>query len=301
MTPIAAKLASSARSISARSMGAPSIGASSLADIARPRVDETSAASSLPVVAIVSVALHVGMGLALVLLPMPASVAPMLEMTWIELDEPIMPAAAPEVIQPEVVPPAPIPPPPVVRHERPQPVAAVEPEIAPPAPELAPPSVDDVFGEPPPPAAILTGEGATPFAMPAGELGGTPGGTLGGHGTQLVSTVRPAPQETGPSEADRRRARRGYVHAIEELVRGHARYPRAAARDGLQGRVELGLRIGADGRVLAIRIASSSGSAILDDAATSAAREIDRVPAPPAIAALTSSDEVRVGVVYMVR
>ncbi len=270
---------------------------------ARPRgLDRPSGSApvSLPILA--SVAIHGAIALALIGLPMPASLACELESTWVSFD---LPPPAPAAIAPAVPPPAPVAAPEperVVRHERPTPTPEPAAIVAPQPEVIAPPSIDEAFAEPPPPAASLTTDGAGAFAVAPGELGGAPGGVPGGHGTSLVSTVRPAPREdAGPSEADRRRARRGYVHSVEELVRAHARYPRAAAREGLQGRVELAMRIGGDGRVLAIRVASTSGHALLDDAALDAAREIDRVPAPPLVAALTSTDEVRVGVVYVVR
>ncbi len=283
-------------------------------DIARPAAERSELAAvpmqvppaPAPSVLVASLAIHALVALALVTLPIETNVSRAFEETWVEFDL-SSPAPPPPAPQEPTPPPAAAPPEPVVRHERPRAVEAPEPPapIAPvaPTPEpIAPPSIDDVFGEPPPPAAALTGDGPSAFSVAAGELGGVPGGVPGGHGTSLVSTIRPAPAvDPGPSEADRRRARRGYVHQVEELVRAHTRYPRAASREGLQGRVELALRIGQDGRVLAIRIASTSGHGILDEAALDAAREIDRVPAPPMLAALTTSDEVRVGVVYLVR
>lgn len=292
MTPIAAKLAGP--------------------DIAPPRAERVQApvaavAPSMPSVVVASLAIHALLALVLVRLPMPACDLRGLETTWVSFDLAPLPAPAPEIApEPEVTPP-PLPTAPeperIVHRERPQ-VAPTPDEVVPPEPVVnAPPSLEEAFAEPPPPAASLMAEGTgSAFAVAPGELGGMAGGTPGGHGTSLVSSVRPTPRvDPGPSEADRRRARRGYVHTVEELVRTHTRYPRAAARDGLQGRVELALRIGSDGRVLAIRLASSSGHGVLDDAALDAAREIDRVPAPPLLAALTTTDEVRVGVVYMVR
>ena len=255
--------------------------------------------SALPLVALTSLALHGVLALVLVSLPMTTSMVRELDATWLSFDvETLDVAPTPEPIAAPLPEPAPV----IVPRERPQP-ARPEPqheEIAP-QPEIhAPPSLDDVFAEPPPPMASLTTDGPGAFAVASGEPGGVAGGTVGGHGTSLVSTARPG-VEIGPSDADRRRARRTYVQAIEDLVRAHTRYPRAAGREGLQGRVELALRIGNDGHVLAIRVASSSGHGILDDAALDAAREIARVPAPPLVASLTSTDEVRVGVVYVVR
>lgn len=261
----------------------------------------TTAAPSLPAVALASLAMHGLIGLALIGLPLTTSVARELDATWVSFDFEVAPAAAPEIApEPEVAPEPIVAPEPVVRRER-APIAEPEPEIAPPPPDvIAPPSLEEAFAEPAPLAASLTADGTGGFAVAQGELGGDPNGHIGGHGTSLVSTVRPTPHEAGPSDADRRRARRGYVHAIEDLVRAHARYPRAAAREGLQGRVELGLRVTPEGRVLALRVATSSGSSILDEAALAAGREIDRVPAPPALASLAPTDEIRVGVAYLV-
>ena len=274
-------------------------------DIAPPRVARSStpaatAAPSLPAVAVASIALHGLVALGLVGLPLSTSMARELDTTWVDFDF-VTPAAAPAIAPEPVVVPEPeiTPPTPVVRHERPQPIAEPEPALAPPPEVFAPPSLEEAFAEPAPLAAAMTTEGSSGFSVAPGELGGDPNGSIGGHGTSLVAAVRPAARDVGPSDEDRRRARRGYVHAIEELVRAHARYPRSAR--GTQGRVELALRVGNDGHVLAIRLASTSGDQILDAAALDAAREIDRVPAPPLVASLGPSDEVRVGVVYRVR
>jgi protein TonB len=211
------------------------------------------------------------------------------------------PAAAPEP-PPEALPepePALATPPPRIRPERP-----VEPEPTPPPPEpsAAPPSLDDVFGDDPaPPAPILTAEGASGGpAMDPGAVGGIPGGRSGGTGEGLGRAGAAQP-EAGPSEADRRRARRGYVRSLEGLLNGRIRYPRAAARDRLEGRAELCFRIGQDGRVLGTRVCSSTGHGILDEAALEAAGALDRVPAPPALAAWAPGDEIHAGVVFVIR
>jgi len=274
-------------------------------DIAPPRAARSTAsvvtaAPSLPAVAVASIALHGLIALGLVGLPLSTQMARELDTTWVDFDF-VAPAAAPVITpepvivpEPEVVPAAP-----VVRHERPQPIAEPEPEPTPSPEVFAPPSLEEAFAEPAPLAAAMTAEGASGFSVAPGEVGGDPNGAIGGHGTARGASVRPAAQDVDPSDADRRRARRGYVHAIEELVRAHARYPRSAR--GTQGRVELALRVGNDGHVLNIRLATTSGDQVLDTAALEAAREIDRVPAPPLVASLSPSDEVRVGVVYRVR
>jgi protein TonB len=266
-------------------------------DIAPARVERSlpSPSSSMSTVAMASLAIHGGIALALISLPMPTSISRELEESWLSFELETVEVAPPT---PEpIAAPAPLPEPVAVRERtvrQPRPAAPIE--------THAPPSVDDVFAEPAPPAPTMTTETAgAGFAVAPGEAGGVPGGTVGGHGTSIGAVAAAPAVEAGPSEADRRRARRGYVQAIEQLLHSHTRYPRAAAREGLQGRVELAMRIGNDGHVLAIRVASTSGHGILDDAALDAAREIGRVPAPPMLASLTSTDEVRVGVVYLVR
>lgn len=55
-------------------------------------------------------------------------------------------------------------------------------------------------------------------------------------------------------------------------------YPRAAIERGLEGRVVLLLNLGEGGQVTGIEVASSSGHALLDDAAVNAAGRIGRLP-----------------------
>ena len=61
------------------------------------------------------------------------------------------------------------------------------------------------------------------------------------------------------------------------------------------------MRIGGAGNVLGIRIAATSGSSLLDDAALEAARALRGVPTPPELAGLDPTDEIRVPVVYVLR
>lgn len=142
------------------------------------------------------------------------------------------------------------------------------------------------------------GVGAGGPAMRAGT-GGEPGGVLGGTGT--AGSASGAAEASGEDDAlARRRARLAYKQELERLLRERRAYPRAALRERLEGRVELALRIGADGRVLGVRVAESSGYALLDAAALDAAH-LDRVPAPPREAALSDRDEIRIPISYVVR
>ncbi len=255
-----------------------------------------------------SVLAHVLVAFALGALdPMPVLAS--LEPTFVEVE--MAPAVAPAepIAEPEPLPPPPEPvttPAPTLRA-RPEPTpapVAPTPEPPPPEPSAAPPSVDDVFGAEPAPSAEVMGamgESGGP-AMDLGSAGGVPGGRAGGTGEGVGPGGGTGHAvASGPSEADRRRARRAYVRSLEGLLGGRVRYPRAAARDRLEGRAELCLRIGDDGRVLGRRICNSSGHDLLDDAALSAAEALDRVPAPPALAACAPTDEVHAGVQFRIQ
>lgn len=266
-------------------------------------------APSLALVLILSLGAHASGAAALTLLPaiqcltrnVPTHVA-------VTLSRPAPPAPVPElapepVPEPEVAAPAPIVPP--TRTERvaaaPEPEVVAEPSPEPPAPVTsAPPSIDDVFGDPPPAPTLLAGSGGGSYAVAAGE-GGPPGGRAGGTGTALGAGASTGTSGEGVDDAAaRRRARLAYKRELERLLRARTSYPRAALRERLEGRVELALRIGHDGSLLGVRVAESSGYALLDEAALSSAR-IDRLPAPPEATGLRETDEFVVPVVYVVR
>jgi protein TonB len=220
------------------------------------------------------------------------------------------------------------PPPPVIEPVEPEPVVLAEPELpvlapraidrtTPSTPEVipdvppvieptpapvtaAPPSVDDIFGDPPPLAAVLTAEGTGGAHTVASGSGSAPGGRAGGSGTTVGAGGGAGSEPSIDDAAARRRARMAYKRELERILRARSAYPRAALRDHLEGRVELALRIGADGSVLAVRVVRGSTYSLLDNAAIDSARA-DRLPAPPAAAALSPSDEITVALVYVVR
>jgi len=220
------------------------------------------------------------------------------------------------------------PPPRAVAAPAPEPVLMVEPELptvaprtsdrpTPSAPEViaeappvieptpapitaAPPSADDIFGDPPPLAAALVAEGSGSAHAVATGTGSGPGGRAGGTGTSVGAGGGAGGEPTIDDAAARRRARMAYKRELERILRARSAYPRAALRDHLEGRVELALRIGADGSVLAVRVVQSSTYSLLDNAAIDSARA-DRLPAPPPAARLSPSDEITVCLVYVVR
>lgn len=259
----------------------------------------------LPLLLAVSVGAHVGIAGILAALPTVGRLAGLPEDLIVAVDFFEVEALA------EAAPLPPEPPPPVaVAPRAPRPVRAETPpaEVAPepPAPPVVaaamPPSVDDVFGEPPPPMESLTASGGGAFVVPAGEpggvpggrAGGTPGGTIGAGGVEAIAA-------RGDDGSERRHAREAYKRVLERFLRDRMSYPRAAARERIEGRVELALRIGSDGALLGVRVASSSGHDLLDREALATARDCGRMPAPPGPCALLSSDELRVGMVYRLR
>ncbi len=207
----------------------------------------------------------------------------------IVMPEPELPSVAPRVADrplpraPEAVPDAP---------------PAIDPTPAPVT--AAPPSADDIFGDPPPPAAVLAAEGPGGSHTVASGSGSGPGGRVGGTGTSVGAGGGGGGEVAVDDAAARRRARLAYKRELERILRARSAYPRAALRDRLEGRVELGLRIGEGGEVLAVRVVRGSTYSLLDDAAIASARA-DRLPAPPPAAQLRPSDEITVALVYVVR
>lgn len=84
-----------------------------------------------------------------------------------------------------------------------------------------------------------------------------------------------------PPEVDMDALLRGYMGSVVKSVHRGYRYPRAAARAGLEGNVLVEVIIDATGQIVKTRILRSSGHPVLDQAALRAISSIGRVPAPP--------------------
>ncbi len=65
--------------------------------------------------------------------------------------------------------------------------------------------------------------------------------------------------------------------AVHGELAHHFFYPQLARRKGWQGRVDLGFRVEADGRIERIRVVRSSGHGILDRSAIQALRDVGRL------------------------
>ena len=94
------------------------------------------------------------------------------------------------------------------------------------------------------------------------------------------SAVPPAPSLRNAPERTQTKPQplqgRALRAALERLAREEF-YPREAIARGLEGRVVLLLSLDESGQILRIEVASSSGHALLDDAARNAAARIGRV------------------------
>lgn len=83
------------------------------------------------------------------------------------------------------------------------------------------------------------------------------------------------------SDFDRAGALRAYKKQLSRAMKKDYTYPRAARRAGIEGRAIVRILIDARGRVLSVELATSSGHAVLDNAALEAARSVKHVPAAP--------------------
>lgn len=110
---------------------------------------------------------------------------------------------------------------------------------------------------------------ATSHSMMMGSAGTNPNATSSGVGH-------------GEEGVDRRSALRAWLRQIQREVNKIAtrNYPSSAVRMHLEGRLRLGITIGEDGKIVAVRVLSSSGHPVLDDSATATVMTL-HIPAPP--------------------
>ncbi len=123
-------------------------------------------------------------------------------------------------------------------------------------------------------AAADMGPGSTDADATADGRGSAPAQA----GPVDVSLDPPASSEP---EIDVDAMMRGYVGRVGRAVHREFRYPRAAARAGVEGRVLVEIVVDDQGRIVSSRVLRSSGHAVLDRAALKAVASIAKVPAPP--------------------
>ena len=91
----------------------------------------------------------------------------------------------------------------------------------------------------------------------------------------------PAHTATRLSKNELKGILKGYYRSLNELMRGHRVYPRAARRLGLEGTVLVELVVDQKGLITSVKIARSSGHQQLDQAALSQVTQMKRVPQFP--------------------
>lgn len=85
-----------------------------------------------------------------------------------------------------------------------------------------------------------------------------------------------ASESSSPSEETLREIERAYMNALVAAIERHKRYPLRARKRGHEGEVQVRFTVLGDGTISRIEIGSSSLSAILDQAASRAVRELGR-------------------------
>lgn len=158
------------------------------------------------------------------------------------------------------------------REVRPVPRPVEAPPIAEPrpTPKVAPTAPD----------AAKSSEARTAEGSEASSGAATPSLVMGSAGSNPTATS--AGSGGGQEGIDRRSALRAWLREIQREVNKIAtrNYPSSAVRMRLEGKLRLGITIGVDGRIVAVRVLSSSGHAVLDDSAAESVMALN-IPAPP--------------------
>ena len=99
-----------------------------------------------------------------------------------------------------------------------------------------------------------------------------------------VANINPLPGNdngTGSSAAEIKSIVKSYLHRLRTVVEHNKRYPNIARRNGIEGTVRLRFMILPDGKIDAIRVVTSSGVDMLDQAAIQALRSASGSVLPP--------------------
>lgn len=95
--------------------------------------------------------------------------------------------------------------------------------------------------------------------------------------TRPTTAAAPSPDTAQPVPVNDNELRAELLTTVHGELAHHFFYPQLARRKGWQGRVDLGFRVEADGRIEHIRVVRSSGHGILDRSAIQALRDVGRV------------------------
>jgi protein TonB len=151
------------------------------------------------------------------------------------------------------------------------------PEEAPPAPANAANRLTERAADAPAIVRTAPPEPAPPDARLSSAIGG------GGEGAP-APVVEPAPPPPPPPAPEPRldpAAMRAYARDASQLILEQLRYPEDARRAEIQGRAQIRLLIGRDGRLMAHEVLTSTGHARLDEAINQAVMDVRRFPPLP--------------------
>ncbi len=129
------------------------------------------------------------------------------------------------------------------------------------------------------------GAGETPRSGEPGAAAGSGPATQAGSGSGNVARLPPAdgggagPGGGIPPEYE------AYVRALRQRVQERLVYPWTAVRRGLEGVVELEVRVGADGRLVGVEVVAGANADSLRSAAVAAVRGAAPFPFPSGLAA----------------
>lgn len=170
----------------------------------------------------------------------------------------------------------------IVRPRPAQTIAQPAPEpIAPATPPAQAPVTLPAAG--PAPAGFLPTPTASPVLSPpsTGSARGVPVGPPAAAPAPALPAgrIHAAP---APSPATSSRGGGGYLALCRGLIERNKNYPAMARRGRIEGTVTVGYVLGRDGSIRQSGVVRTSGSTLLDNAATRAVRSVGRFPPVPA-------------------
>lgn len=93
--------------------------------------------------------------------------------------------------------------------------------------------------------------------------------------------AKDAPSAPAAPGVDLGALRRGYQRAFSRAVRRSHKYPMGARRARIEGVVKLKITVNAQGQIMDVKVITSSGHSMLDEAAVSSVRSLKQMPPLP--------------------
>lgn len=118
------------------------------------------------------------------------------------------------------------------------------------------------------------------------------GAALSGSGSACSTASSTGPSSDGTSGSTLRSA---FLAWLDESIRKKLVYPARARRRGIEGLVELGITVDADGALRRVQVTRTSGSAILDTDALELLRSLFPSSSPPGV---DFADTVRIRYIF---